>query len=141
MDIRPEKPIKAMDIMAAVIRVMGMPLKGSGTSPNSMFSLIPAISDMASVKPIPAAKPKTVLVTRPYPFSADNSAKPSIAQLVVISGRNIPWHNKGDTGNGFGVWDKAFRRGFCIMDNFHTASGSVPDPGPDTGPFQCYAER
>ena len=66
MDIRPEKPIKAMDIMAAVIRVMGMPLKGSGTSPNSMFSLIPAISDMASVKPIPAAKPKTVLVTRPY---------------------------------------------------------------------------
>src|SRR6056297_1606502 len=69
---------------------MGTPCSVSGTSPNSNFSLKPAIKTIARVKPIPTPSPNTTLVIKLYPFNGIKSARPKIAQLVVISGKNIP---------------------------------------------------
>ncbi len=44
----------------------------------------------ANVNPAPAPIPKTKLSKKLYSLKTENNAKPSIAQLVVISGKKIP---------------------------------------------------
>lgn len=90
MEIKPEKPIKAIAMIPAIIRVMGTPFNTPGTSANSRFSLRPAIKTIARVKPTPAAKANITLSIKLYPSDGINKARPNIAQLVVIRGRKIP---------------------------------------------------
>ena len=80
------------------INAIGTPFKGSGMRESSRRSRIPDMRSIASVKPRPAVKPKTLafriekLYGVPSPPFAKYvcelmTATPSTAQFVVISGR------------------------------------------------------
>ena len=85
----PEKPMKAIERRAAVMRAIGAPRTDCGKA--SWFwlmrSLKPAISTMARVKPAALARPKQTESDSEKPFCMERMATPKTAQLVVISGR------------------------------------------------------
>jgi len=58
--LKPENPKKASAIRPAAINAMGSPSKALGTRASSSFSLTPAISTRARVKPIPDEIPFTI---------------------------------------------------------------------------------
>ena len=60
-DVSPEKPVNANAISPAIIKDMGKPLKGAGTSAISSFSRILAIITRARAKPSPEPSPNAML--------------------------------------------------------------------------------
>ena len=83
--------MKARVSRPAVISVIGAPFRQSGTSASLRFSLMPAMMQIAIVKPMPAPKLSTT-ASRKLSISQRFMKRhsPSIAQLVVIRGRKIP---------------------------------------------------
>ena len=80
--IIPEKPINASVKIPAVMRVIGAPLRQSGTSASFKFSRIPAIMHIAIVKPIPAPKLSTTAsMIESIPQRLMNRQRPSIARV------------------------------------------------------------
>ena len=76
--------------MPAVIKAIGAPLNGRGTSAPSIFSLRAENNTKTNENPIAAPKPYNPEAKR-LEFSVTfKSATPKTAQLVVINGRKIP---------------------------------------------------
>jgi hypothetical protein len=88
--MKPAKPRKARPIRAATIKDIGSPLRDSGIGAISSLSLIEPIRTIARRKPEPLLIAKTIPDIRPKSLSIFKKATPSIAQFVVIRGRNIP---------------------------------------------------
>ena len=63
--INPENPKNAIAIKPAVINTMGVPLKDSGTSLYSIFSRMPAIITIATIKPNAVPNPFTTEEIKP----------------------------------------------------------------------------
>ena len=85
-----ENPENAMAISPAVTSAMGVPLKHFGVSLNATLSLTKEKITIARVNPSAEPKLKTIDGRKEYSFCMQRSAEPSMAQLVVMSGRYIP---------------------------------------------------
>ena len=86
----PEKPIKAKANSPAVMRAMGIPRIALGTSLKVSCSRIPAKMVRARVNPMAVDTAYTTDSTRLKSFCITKIATPSMAQLVVMSGKNTP---------------------------------------------------
>ena len=79
-----------MPIKAVIIIAMPSPRRGSGMFEYFNLSRIAASKTMAKKKPMPLPNEKTTVSEKLYSLSCINSAQPSMEQLTVINGRNIP---------------------------------------------------
>ena len=83
--------MKASDIRPAVINEIAAPRNGAGTSATMIRSLMAAKSTKTREKPTAAEKPNTVELNRVASGRRlFNKATPNTAQLLVISGKNVP---------------------------------------------------
>jgi len=86
--------------MPAVIRPIGAPLNGAGTSASAMRSRMAAKNTSTIPKPAAAPNPYKADCSRLCCSWTFNNATPSTAQLLVISGRKIP-STRYSTGTAF----------------------------------------
>jgi hypothetical protein len=86
----PEKPMNAMAMKPAITKAIPGPSSPGGILALLSFCLIPAIAIMAMNHPIPLPSPKKKEVSRVYSLITMKRLTPRIAQLTVISGRNMP---------------------------------------------------
>ena len=82
--------MKMSAMTPVVIKVMLAPLKSLGIGAFFSCCLIPAITTIAKVHPMPEPNPNKMDCRKLYSLIIINNDAPNIAQLTVMSGRNMP---------------------------------------------------
>ena len=77
-------------MIPVIINVMGVPRNPSGIDFSLSLDLIPAIAVIANAQPIPEPAAKKTVCIKLYCLETMNNETPSIAQLTVINGKNMP---------------------------------------------------